>query len=92
MTVQLLELVAGFLAGVLLGAAHLGSLRWNTHLLARGGRVGTSLGLMVLRFVLLGAGLALAAWLGTGILLAASLGVLVARGVILRVQLRRMAP
>ena len=77
---------------MLLGAAHLGSLRWNTHLLARGGRVSTSLGLMVLRFAVLGAGLALAAWLGTGILLATALGVLVSRAVILRAQLRRMAP
>jgi len=89
---QILSLVAGFFAGLLLGAAHLGSLRWNTHLLARGGRVGVSLGLMVLRFAVLGAGLALAAWLGTGILLVVALGVLVARGVILRMELRRISP
>jgi F1F0 ATPase subunit 2 len=86
---MMLALVASFVAGALLGAAHFGSL-WFSVVLMRDGRTALGVGVQALRFAALAAALALLAREGAGPLLAAAFGVLAARALLLR-RYRRLA-
>jgi N-ATPase, AtpR subunit len=75
-----------FVAGSLLGLLHFVSLRWNLRCLL-GGQPLFSLGLQVLRFVLTGGALALAAKLfGAMPLIVGTLGLLAARNGVLLLE------
>jgi hypothetical protein len=84
-----LTLLGAFAAGALLGAAHLGSLRWSVVLMSNGRTV---LGVVVqgLRFAALALALALIARQGAAPLLAAALGVLPTRALLI-LRYRRLA-
>lgn len=75
--------LGGFVAGVVLGIAHFGSLWWNTRLYAAG-TAGRALAVQVLRIAVLVAVLALLARLGTAALLGGAAGLLLARAVLVR--------
>lgn len=83
MTAQILPAVAGLLAGMLLGAAHFGSLWWNTRLYATG-TAARALVVQVLRLGVLACGLVVLARFGAVALLAGALGLLLSRAVALR--------
>ena len=72
----------GIGAGV--GALFFRGLWWNARLIVEGGRVSTSVALIVGRFLMIGALLALAAMEGAAPLLVAALGVFVGRFFVLR--------
>ncbi|MBN8892075.1 MAG: hypothetical protein BGP12_14310 [Rhodospirillales bacterium 70-18] len=76
-------LLGGFAVGVLLGAAHFGSLWWNTRLYA-GGAAGRALAMQMLRIGVLVAVLAVLARFGAVALLAGAAGLLLARAVLVR--------
>jgi F1F0 ATPase subunit 2 len=78
-----LTALLGLAAGVLLGLAHFGSLRWNVRLFTSGGGR-RALGAQLLRFALVFAVLAGLAKLGALPLLAGALGILLARQLVLR--------
>lgn len=76
-------LIAAFVAGAVLGAAHFGSLWWSVALL-REGRPALGVAAQALRFVALAAALALVARQGAAPLLAAAFGLLAARALLMR--------
>ena len=82
MTVFLLAL--HLTGGAAIGALYFGSLRWNTLLFERAGRLRTLLASMAARFALLGGVLVAVSLEGTMPLLVTALGVLLARAVVLR--------
>jgi len=86
--VTIAPLLAAFIAGAGLGAAHFGSLWW-TVILMRDGRPGTGVAVQGLRFVTLAAALVLIARLGAGPLIAAAAGVVAARALLTRRRRRR---
>jgi F1F0 ATPase subunit 2 len=82
-------LMIAFIAGAILGAAHLASLWWSVALL-RDGRTILGFSVQALRFVALALALALIARQGAGPLIAAAAGVLAARALLMR-RFRRIA-
>jgi F1F0 ATPase subunit 2 len=76
-----LDLVGHLAAGLLLGLIYFRGLWWNARLFAAGGRVATTIGLMLGRFVLLGGFLILVSLEGALPLLMTTLGVLVGRSI-----------
>ena len=77
--------------GIGLGVLYFRSLWWNTRLFARGGRPTTTIAVMLGRFALLGAVLALASLEGAMPLLVLTLGILIARCAVMR-RVREAAP
>ncbi len=77
--------------GLLLGAVYFSTLWWNTRRFAEGGRVATSVTLMIARFALLGGLLVLASLEGALPLLVMTLGILVARFAVVR-TVRQVLP
>ena len=73
-----------FAAGLMLGTVFFTTLRWTSDRLAAGRPVPATIAVMVVRFVLLGAALALASLDGAMALLLTALGVFVARAAVLR--------
>jgi F1F0 ATPase subunit 2 len=88
---MLLSLAAHLAAGIMLGVVYFRSLWWNARQFADGGRVATTIVVMVGRFVLLGFLLTLASLEGALPLLVMALGVLFARSVVMR-SIREIAP
>jgi F1F0 ATPase subunit 2 len=80
----LLRLAAHLAAGMLLGVLYFRSLWWNIRRFIGGGRVTTTIALMVGRFILLGGPLVFASLEGALPLLMLTLGVLIARSSIMR--------
>jgi len=80
----LLGLAAHLAAGIALGLLYFHGLWRNARRLARGGRVTTTIALMIGRFALLGGLLTLASLEGALPLLAMALGVFMARSVVVR--------
>jgi F1F0 ATPase subunit 2 len=87
----LLSLTAHLAAGIVLGVIYFRSLWWNARRFAEGGRVATTVAVLIGRFVILGAVLTLASLEGALPLLLMALGVLIARSVIMR-EIREIAP
>ncbi|CAN5678223.1 hypothetical protein BH11PSE1_BH11PSE1_13110 [soil metagenome] len=81
---RLLSLALNLLVGAGLGAIHFGGLRRAAEMITGERSVLRILGLLIGRWVLLGAGLALGAVQGGGPVVVMALGVLVARHVIVR--------
>jgi F1F0 ATPase subunit 2 len=81
---MLISLTAHLAAGIMLGVIYFRSLWWNTRRVAKGGRVATTIAVMIGRFVILGAVLSLASLEGALPLLVMALGVLIARSVVMR--------
>jgi F1F0 ATPase subunit 2 len=71
-------------AGLGLGMLYFRALWWNIRRLTGDGRLVTTIGLMIGRFVLLGGVLALASLEGALPLLATALGVLIGRSIVMR--------
>ena len=71
-------------AGLLLGAVYFTILSWQADRFAAGGRFGTTIAMMVLRFLLLAGLLTLASFEGALPLLTMALGVLIARFIVMR--------
>jgi F1F0 ATPase subunit 2 len=71
-------------AGIAVGILYFRVLWWNVRRLTGGGRVMTTIGLMIGRFVLLAGFLTLASLEGAPPLLMAALGVLIGRYVVMR--------
>jgi F1F0 ATPase subunit 2 len=88
---MLLSLVAHFAAGIMLGLLYFRSLWWNARRFTGGGRVATTIAVMIGRFVLLGGLLTLASLEGTLPLLVMALGILIARSVVMR-RIREITP
>ncbi len=84
-----LVLIAAFIAGALLGAAHFGSLWWSVSLM-REGRIGSGVAMQALRFAALAVALGLIARQGAAPFLASALGLLAARVLLMR-RFRRLA-
>jgi F1F0 ATPase subunit 2 len=89
--VMVLSLVAHLVVGVVLGIVYLQSLWWNARRFTGGGRVATTIAVMIGRFVLLGILLTLASLEGALPLLVMALGILIARSVVMR-GIREIAP
>jgi F1F0 ATPase subunit 2 len=81
---MVLSLAGYFAAGFLLGLVYFRGLWWNARLFASGGRVITTIGLMLGRFILLGGVLTIVSLEGAMPLLMTALGVLIARSVFMR--------
>ncbi len=81
---MLLSLGAHLAAGVMLGVLYFRALWWNTRRFALGGRVTTTIALMIGRLGLLGGMLTLASLEGALPLLVMALGILIARSAVLR--------
>jgi N-ATPase, AtpR subunit len=79
-----LSLAGHLAAGIGIGIVYLSVVWWNARLLALGGRVTTTIALMVGRFVLLSGLLALASLEGALPLLMMALGILIARFAVVR--------
>jgi F1F0 ATPase subunit 2 len=88
---MLLGLAAHFATGIMLGIVYFRSLWWNARRFSEGGRVATTIAVMIGRFVLLGLLLTLASLVGALPLLLTALGVLVARSFVMR-KIREVAP
>jgi F1F0 ATPase subunit 2 len=88
---MLLSLTVHLVAGVLLGIVYFRSLWWNARRFTAGGRVTTTIAVMIGRFVLLGLLLTLASLEGALPLLVMALGILIARSVVMR-RIREVAP
>jgi F1F0 ATPase subunit 2 len=86
-----LSLAAHLAAGIMLGVVYFRSLWWNARRIAAGGRVATTIVVMIGRFVLLGFLLTLASLEGALPLLVMALGILIARSVVMR-SIREIAP
>ena len=71
-------------AGSALGVLYFRNLSWNARLLADGERTPRAIGMMVGRFLLLGAALTLISLEGPSALLITALGVLVGRSMVMR--------
>ena len=84
-----LVLIAAFVAGAFLGAAHFGSLWWSVGLM-RDGRAALGVAVQALRFAALAVALALIARQGAAPFLATALGLLAARVLLMR-RFRRLA-
>lgn len=82
--VAALDLVAHFIAGMVLGLLYFRSLWWGARLFASGGRAARAAAFVLGRFVLLGGLLALVSMEGALPLLAAALGVVLARPLVVR--------
>jgi F1F0 ATPase subunit 2 len=78
-----LALIAAFVAGAFLGAAHFGSL-WFSVVLMRDGRTALGVAVQAFRFAALAVVLALIAREGAAPLLAAAFGLLAARALLMR--------
>ncbi len=87
----LISLCAHLAAGSLLGLLYFRAVWWQTQRFASGGRLSTTIAMMIGRFLLLGGVLTLASLEGALHLLVTALGVLVARFAVMR-QLREAAP
>ena len=87
----LLSLGAHLAAGVMLGVLYFRALWWNTRRFALGGRVTTTVALMIGRLGLLGGVLTLASLEGALPLLVMALGILIARSAVMR-RVREAAP
>ncbi len=79
-----ISLAVHFFAGVLLGRLYFRGLQWNVRLFAEGGRVASSIAVLVGRFVLLGGALTLASLEGAWPLLVMTAGFLLARHIVMR--------
>jgi F1F0 ATPase subunit 2 len=88
---MLLSLTAHLSAGVMLGIVYFRSLWWNARRFTAGGRVATTIAVMIGRFVLLGLLLTLASLEGALPLLLTALGILIARSFVMR-KIREIAP
>jgi F1F0 ATPase subunit 2 len=88
---EVIILATHLAAGIALGILYLGSLWWNVRRFAHGDSLFTTIALMIGRFVLLGALLALASLEGALPLLVLALGVLIARSTVMR-WVREAAP
>ena len=88
---MLLSLGAHLAAGVMLGVLYFRALWWNTRRFALGGRVTTTIALMIGRLGLLGGVLTLASLEGALPLLVMALGILIARSAVMR-RVREAAP
>jgi F1F0 ATPase subunit 2 len=88
---MLLSLTAHLAAGTILGVIYFRSLWWNARRVTEGGRVATTIAVMIGRFVILGAVLTLASLEGALPLLLMALGVLIARSVVMS-DIREIAP
>jgi F1F0 ATPase subunit 2 len=86
-----LSVAAHFIAGIMLGIVYFRSLWWNACRFSEGGRVATTIAVMIGRFVLLGLLLTLASLEGALPLLVMALGVLIARSFVTR-KIREVAP
>jgi F1F0 ATPase subunit 2 len=86
-----LSSVVHLTAGIVLGVLYFRSLWWNICRFTGGGRVTTTIALMIGRFALLGGLLTLANLEGALPLLVMALGVLIARSVVMR-RVREAAP
>ena len=84
-------LVAHLAAGVIVGVLYFRSLWWNARRFTAGGRVSTTIAVMIGRFVMLGVLLTLASLEGALPLLLMALGVLIARFVVMR-GIREITP
>jgi F1F0 ATPase subunit 2 len=80
----LVGLAAYLAAGIVLGVLYFRSLWWNVRRFADGGRLFTTISLVIGRFVLLGAALVLVSREGALPLLMAALGVFLARYAVVR--------
>jgi F1F0 ATPase subunit 2 len=78
------SLAAHLAAGVMLGIIYFRSLWWNARRFSAGGRVATTVAVMIGRFVLLGLLLTLASLEGALPLLLMALGILIARSLVMR--------
>ena len=87
---MVLILSAHFTAGISLGVLYFRTVWWNARLFSLGGRVATSLLLVLVRFALLASFLTLASLEGALPLLVLALGILSARVAILRAVRRSM--
>ncbi len=85
------SLGAHLAAGIGLGIVYFGAVWWNARLFAAGGRATTAIALVIGRFLLLGAVLALASLEGALPLLVMALGVLTARFAVMR-RVREATP
>ena len=77
------RLAVGFIAGLLAGSFHFGSLWWNSRLLITGGAA-KAVGVQLARFAVAAAVMTGLAMLGAASLLAGALGFLAARSLFLR--------
>lgn len=89
--VALLRAAAFAMAGAIGGALYFASVWRSARALAAGARLTKMLAPILLRFILMGLLLGLAAWQGAGPLLATAAGVLFGRAVVLR-RVREAAP
>ena len=80
----MLSLAAHLAAGIMLGVVYFRSLWWNARRFTGGGRVATTIAVMIGRFVILGVALGLASLEGALPLLLMALGVVVARSLVMR--------
>lgn len=87
----LLSLVAHLAAGIVVGVLYFRSLWWNARRFTTGGRVSTTIAVMISRFVILGMVLTLASLEGALPLLLMALGVIIARSVVTR-GIREITP
>jgi F1F0 ATPase subunit 2 len=89
--VTFLSLAAHLAAGIIVGIFYFRSLWWNTRRFAAGGRVSSTIAVMIGRFVILGAVLTLASLEGALPLLLMALGVVIARAAVMR-RVRGITP
>jgi F1F0 ATPase subunit 2 len=78
------SLAAHLAAGIVIGVLYFRSLWWNTRRSSSGGRVSTTIAVMVGRFAILGVILTLASLEGALPLLLMALGVVIARPLVMR--------
>jgi F1F0 ATPase subunit 2 len=88
---MLLSPMAHLAAGIMLGVIYFRSLWWHARRVTEGGRVATTMAVMIGRFVILGAVLTLASLEGALPLLLTALGILIARSLVMR-KIREIAP
>ena len=81
---MVLDHAGHFVAGLLLGLVYFRGLWWNAQLFSAGGCLGTTIGIMLGRFILLGGLLTLVSFEGALPLLVTALGVLIARSSVIR--------
>jgi F1F0 ATPase subunit 2 len=84
-------LAAQLAAGIIVGVLYFRSLWWNARRITAGGRVSTTIAVMIGRFVVLGVLLTLASLEGALPLLVMALGILIARALVMR-RIREIAP
>jgi hypothetical protein len=89
MTAEMGRLVLFLLAGAVLGAASLATLRLNTALYLEGRGVAAPIGLHLARLAVIGTALVFAAKLGADVLLAMAVGFALARPLAMKALARR---